>query len=194
MKLIVKDSVILFDREDADIVASKKWHINDNGYAVWRGVEQGVKRTVRLHRLILERKVGRIPKGYVCDHINHNRLDNRRANLRLTTQSGNMRNLTNQGRGYWYQKQNHNWVVEIYGKHIGCFATEEEADKVARLVRSGGTYKKPERTECRKGHVLSEVGYYQYADGVKICKACSKERMHKYYESKKRRTRGSGSN
>ncbi len=40
-----------------------------------------------MHRLIMD-----APKGKYVDHRNHDTLDNRRANLRITTSSGNMMN------------------------------------------------------------------------------------------------------
>jgi hypothetical protein len=46
-----------------------------------------------------------------------------------------MRNKSTEGKGYWYHKQNRNWVVEINGKHIGCFPAKEEAASVAAMVR-----------------------------------------------------------
>lgn len=68
---------ILYDPEDEGIFLSRKWHISDSGYAIWRGLVDGKKQTIRLHRLI-----NNTPEGMITDHINHNRLDNRRANLR----------------------------------------------------------------------------------------------------------------
>ena len=144
---------ILFDEVDQSIVDSRKWHINNNGYAVWRGLSNGKKSTIRLHRLIND-----TPKGMFTDHINHNRLDNRQCNLRACTQSENMRNKTDQGKGYWFQKQNNNWVVEIYGIYRGTFQTEQEAANFATLVRKGLADKKPkiERLKCKYGHDLSD--------------------------------------
>lgn len=176
MELIIKDKVIFYDEEDQPIVDSRKWHINSMGYAVWRGTVNGKKSTVRLHRLI-----NNTPTGLTTDHINHNRLDNRRCNLRDCTQSENMRNLSNQGKGYWFQKQNNNWVVEVYGKHIGCFKTEDEAKTISNLVRNGGIYIKPERKTCKHGHDL--IDCYDYGKG-KLCKICQSIRSRKYYERK----------
>lgn len=78
----------------------------------------------KLHRLIM-----RNPKGKIVDHINRNQFDNRKINLRICTHAEN--NLNKTSKGYYYHKQNKNYVVEIMkdGKKIckGGFATEEEA-------------------------------------------------------------------
>jgi hypothetical protein len=152
-----------------------KWHLSSTGYAVRRSNNK----TVRLHRLVVNAPVEKI-----VDHINHDPLDNRRANLRICTQSENMRNKTDQGKGYWYQKQNRNWVVEICTKHVGCFDTEEQAIKIAEFVRNGGSYVKPlaPKTECKYGHDLSNA--YVYGKNV-FCKVCTSNRCRKYYQRKK---------
>jgi len=173
MKYQITNAVIEIDEEDLNILESRKWHLSSTGYAVWRGNVEGKKVTVRLHRLITD-----CPPGKIIDHINHNKLDNRKSNLRVCTQSDNMRNRTNQGKGYWFQKQNQNWVVEVWGKHIGVFATEEEAIKVSKLVREGGKYVKPERTLCKHGHSLTDAYIIK---GKKLCKKCQSIRSKEYY-------------
>lgn len=179
MELLIKDKTVLYDYEDQATVNNYKWHINSTGYAVWRGTVNGKKTTIRLHRLI-----NKTPKGKFTDHINHNRLDNRRINLRTCTQSENMRNKSNQGKGYWYQRQNKNWAVEICGKHIGCFKTEKEAIEIAKFIRGGGEYKKPKRTECLKGHDITlPNSNYTYGNTV-LCKICMKNNQRRYYERK----------
>lgn len=45
-----------------------------------------------IHRLLWQAFVGDIPEGYVIDHINRNRSDNRLDNLRVATQGQNMIN------------------------------------------------------------------------------------------------------
>lgn len=43
------------------------------------------KRRIRLHRYLWEREHGKISKGYVIHHIDHNRLNNELSNLALLT-------------------------------------------------------------------------------------------------------------
>lgn len=174
--LLSKGKYAKVDHDDTWMVSEYKWHLSDTGYAVWRGIKNGAKKTIRMHSLVID-----APKDKIVDHINHNPLDNRKTNLRICTQSDNMRNMRDQGRGYWFQKQNQNWVVEIYGKHIGCFKTEEEAKEIAAFVRNGGTYQKPERTMCKKGHSLKDA--YDYGLG-KRCKTCQSTRSKEYYRRK----------
>lgn len=105
-----------------------RWWLRD-GYVVRR---EG-KKDVRLHRLILNAGL-----GDVVDHIDGDPLNNRRMNLRICTQAGNMRNrrkfkgtLTSKFKGVHKAKASGLWIAKIgfEGKqrHIGCFSTEEEA-------------------------------------------------------------------
>ena len=66
--------------EDADL-ANKKWSLGAGGYAVRsQYVPGGPQLNFRLHRVVLERMGhGGAP---MCDHINRDRLDSRRENLR----------------------------------------------------------------------------------------------------------------
>lgn len=64
-----------------------KWARHDRTRIPFYAKRNGSKKHERnkhflMHRVILERKLGRsIKTGYVCHHINHNTLDNRRENL-----------------------------------------------------------------------------------------------------------------
>lgn len=179
MILAITNGSVIIDEDDLELVEKLRWHVSSTGYAVWRGYKNGKKQTIRMHRLITN-----CPNGMIVDHINHNKLDNRRANLRVCTQSDNMRNKLDLGKGYWLHSQNNNWVVEICGKHIGCFPTEEEASKVAELVRKGGEYQKPPREQCQYGHNLKDA--YDYGNG-KRCKQCQSRRSREYYVRKTKR-------
>lgn len=73
-----------FDLNDYDIVKEYCWCIK-NGY-----VQTNIcGKKVYLHRMIMNPE-----EGYVVDHINHLRHDNRRANLRVCTQKQNCLNTS----------------------------------------------------------------------------------------------------
>lgn len=84
-------SVIAFalvDEPDLEHLTSFRWCLNSFGYAV-RGVhKEGGGTALRLmHRDILKPS-----PNEVIDHINGDRLDNRRSNLRVCSQSNNTKN------------------------------------------------------------------------------------------------------
>lgn len=86
---------VLLDAQDEGL-AGLYWQPHKSRSAVY--AERRIKingQTVRfrLHRVVLEAKLGRpLLPGMECDHINRNPLDNRRANLREVTRSENERN------------------------------------------------------------------------------------------------------
>ena len=78
--------VSLIDEEDYDCLNQLKWHVNGNGYAVreeYDGYGNQV-RYVQMHRQLLGAK-----EDVQVDHINGDRLDNRRCNLRIATDHQN---------------------------------------------------------------------------------------------------------
>lgn len=97
-------------RRDGRVIAVRRERLPDGRY-----------RQIQMHREIL----GIGPEEpRMVDHINHDALDNRRANLRLVTNSENQRNREYQGNGYYYEGNKGYvlpWVVPVR------FATEEEA-------------------------------------------------------------------
>jgi len=132
---IVAEAII--DGVDAHL-ADLRWYRLASGYVVrteWNG---GMRRMVYLHRAILK-----APASAVVDHVSGDRLDNRRSNLRLTNQSGNMQNRgPNRDRelprnvyliGARYKAQ-----VKVNGEglNLGFYASPEEADTVASAWRA----------------------------------------------------------
>jgi len=126
----------LVDDEDFDWLNQWRWWINDNGYAI-RSVWKGKK--IRMHRLI-----NQTPEGADTDHINRNKIDNRRGNLRTVTRSQNNMNTglwkhnTSGVKGVTWDKFRYKWIAQIHikGKHIHL-GRYEELDS-AKLARKQG--------------------------------------------------------
>lgn len=73
----------LVDDEDYDYLNQFSWRVH-LGYAIRSYRENGKSKTISMHIEIM-----RTPKGFVTDHINEDRLDNRRINLRIATRLQN---------------------------------------------------------------------------------------------------------
>lgn len=128
------------DAEDAEKVIGIRWCINSNGYVVTTVnkrtaalFDKPVGASVRLHRWIMD-----APDGMQVDHINHDKSDNRKQNLRICTQAENMCNKASwmgqshyKGVSYRLDSPNKPWRAICYcqgRKHcLGSYATEEEA-------------------------------------------------------------------
>jgi len=93
------------------------------------------QKAVRMHRVVLN-----CPEDKFVDHINHNGLDNRRANLRACTMQQNIWNKRKQRgnysskyKGVSWNKSEGKWIVRITckGKQIfvGYYDNEKEAAK-----------------------------------------------------------------
>ena len=79
----------LFDTEDIATVKKHKWSIPPSGYVETTICKGEEKKVSRLHRVLVNAAIG----TYV-DHINGNRHDNRKSNLRIATNKENIRNST----------------------------------------------------------------------------------------------------
>lgn len=123
-----KDSVII-DIDDFENVSKYKWNINSNGYCRCSDLK------IDLHRFILNLKS--FEKNEYVDHINGDRLDNRKSNLRIVTNQQNQFNSHNDGygnnvrKGVSFRKDRNKWraYITINGKQItlGLYKTEQEA-------------------------------------------------------------------
>lgn len=83
-------NVVIVDSDDAHLVAAKKWRFRNPGSTPHQSayvVATDGQKQVFLHRVI----VGAAP-GTIIDHINGDRLDNRKSNLRQASHTENMRN------------------------------------------------------------------------------------------------------
>lgn len=127
----------MVDDEDYEELSKFKWH-TANGYVV-RHVT--TKPDVREY---MHRRVNNTPKGLVTDHINGDKLDNRKENLRTATVSqnginyGRKRGSTNPYRGVSKFLGGNLWRARVQfkgtGITIGYFKTPEEAKMVYDCV------------------------------------------------------------
>lgn len=133
--LNVRGVVVLLDDEDIELVFRHKWWITPQGYACTKiRREDGSRRTIGMHRMILGD-----PDYPAIDHINRNRLDNRRENLIACSDSQNNRNRptvegkTSAHRGVSFKRGKWQVVIRINGvlKWLGYHKTEEAAAAVA---------------------------------------------------------------
>lgn len=138
---LTKGFVAIVDDEDFEWLSKSKWHMMNTGYAGTKNLKSHNGQICTMHRAIMN-----APLGTDVDHINRNRLDNRKENLRLATRQQNLISkakrsnskqkykgimyvrpsktmLSKERKKPWYAsiKMNKKW----YG--LGYFATEREA-------------------------------------------------------------------
>lgn len=121
----------IVDADDYEKLSQYKWHVSGKGDMLYACRTEG-RRKIKMHRQILN-----APPGMHCDHINHNGLDNRKANLRLCTPQQNSfnqrprHNGTSKYKGVFWSYKNRKWRAEIRlnGQkiHIGYFDYEQDA-------------------------------------------------------------------
>ena len=130
---LTKGYEAIVDDKDFDFLNQWKWYFA-HGYAVRTQNNYPNKPfQVRMHRIILG-----TPEGMDSDHINRDRLDNRRSNLRICNRSQNISNtfLRSNKSGYkgveWH-KASQKWQARIrfYGKRLqlGVFKTALSAHR-----------------------------------------------------------------
>jgi hypothetical protein len=127
----------LVDNTDYEWLMGWTWSYAKVGYAAaW---DASTKKVIYLHRLLNE-----TPRGYSTDHINGDKLDNRRNNLRTCTQSQNTANrglLKNNHSGYkgvHKRKDRNKWMAYIDidngRKYLGNFDNLEDAIKAHKTA------------------------------------------------------------
>ena len=88
MKIIYtkKGEAIKVDDEDYQALSKRPWHIHTEGYAKSYYRQNGKPISVYMHRLLMSPQ-----KGLVVDHINGDKTDNRKSNLRICRIAENIR-------------------------------------------------------------------------------------------------------
>lgn len=155
-----RGKVTLIDADDFDKVKDFQWHVQ-NRPRPYAKMTSRDKKQVYLHRVITGAKAGQI-----VDHINGDRLDNRKRNLRLVTPAQNNwnqrkhKNNTSGFSGVFLQRKTNKFEAAIkhrtHSRHLGTFDNPYEA---------AVSY------DMAKAEIAGEYGSYNYHE------ICGRQRL-----------------
>ncbi len=135
----------IVDDKDFDYIDQWRWQ-NINGYArrsrylsskkVGNGKYRSINKSYAMHRVI-----NNTPEGMDTDHINGNKLDNRRSNLRTATRSENAHNIGKKNNGsksklsgVQWRSDRQKWrsyiCIENKAIYLGSYKNEIDAHSV----------------------------------------------------------------
>lgn len=129
--------IFVVDEQDADLVRSNRWtiRVTQRSYGPVYRVRRAGMPGKYLYQLIM----GDPPApGLMIDHIDRDTLNNRRSNLRWSTHGQNITNhgklpargngdLNSKFKGVTKVRRGNGYVARIANRHIGTFATADEA-------------------------------------------------------------------
>lgn len=155
LEVIVEDkklkipACVIVDDEDREYLEQWQWHMDSKGYCVRNRSKSdgpGGSSMIRMHRVVLERKLGRpLAVGMFCDHVDGNRANDSRTNLREVTRQQNDCNRRG-ARGYCWHKRRQKWQARITvdgrQKFLGYFDRPEDA-RDAHLAAKAIYHKMP---------------------------------------------------
>ena len=118
------------DKDDYEGVKQYVWHIDKGGYVITK-----IKsKVIKLHRFVLGIHLTPEPE---VDHIDRDKCNNRRSNLRFSDRSGNCinKNLLPSNKsgktGVYWNKSIEKWMAQINKDgeryYLGCFDRKEDA-------------------------------------------------------------------
>ena len=124
----------IVDADDYERISKHKWCVGKSANRLYaKRLYKG--KTIRMHQVIADCTIGN-----VIDHINGDGLDNRKNNLRVCTQSDNMKNIKMRKnnisgvRGVHWDKNAKKWFCQVQnnGKktYLGLYKNLEQAKEV----------------------------------------------------------------
>lgn len=135
-----KNEKFYFDKDDYEKVSKYTWWINCSGYPVTKTSGKGgvSRKEIFLHNLIMGIQKPQI--DIVCDHIDRNRVNNRKYNLRMANRSENCININVRKDnvsgviGVSWKKEICKWQVNIQKEkksyYLGVYKDLDDAIKV----------------------------------------------------------------
>lgn len=118
----------LVDDDDYEKVSQYKWRLSANGYAFRLYEEESKRKYMWMHKFVMD-----ADSDVVVDHIDHNRLNNQKENLRECTHQENdfNRSPKHKYKGVYHDSKSKSYrsIIYIDGKstHVGTFDTAEDA-------------------------------------------------------------------
>jgi hypothetical protein len=144
--------VALVDDEDYELVSKYNWH-TINGYASASVIiDKYDYGRVWMHRLILEP-----PEGKYVDHINRNRSDNRRSNLRIVSRSQNGQNRSKQKKKTTSKFKGVVKANKKYSVHIGNDGAQENKGSFSNELAAANAYNYYARLYYKEYACLNDV-------------------------------------
>jgi len=131
---LTQGKVTVVDDDDYEELSKHKWCLSVYGYVVRNIVENGKRTGLRMHRKIMNLCSN---DKLEIDHINGDKLDNRKSNLRIVSRNQNMFNRgvykssKAKCKGVCFEKLKNKWrsQIQCFGKKefLGFFESKQEA-------------------------------------------------------------------
>lgn len=142
MKVIItaEGRAVQVDDDTFEALSKHKWRISGSGYPMttaykFRADGTRYRTTISMHQMIMV-----VQHGLEVDHIDKNKLNNRRENLRTCTRSQNLcngklqKNNTSGHKGVRWHKASKKWIVTVKKNgvvhYFGVYADLKEAVEV----------------------------------------------------------------
>ena len=135
---VISDKDFVVDHDDLQRVTAHRWYFDKH---------TGYYRTTGGYQTVHEILLGKAPVGYVWDHIDGDKTNNSRSNLRLATYSQNNAGqkkrpgFTSKFKGVYLRSDGKKWVAQIKiggrAKNLGSFLLEEDAAKAYDIAARG---------------------------------------------------------
>jgi hypothetical protein len=126
---LTKNQFALVDDSDYEYLNQWRWHYNC-GYAERKEYRNGKQIHIQMHRVILN-------TDKMVDHISGNKLDNRKANLRIATHSLNAMNMRkHRGKSVYkgVSTEGKYWRVQIWKDGERAFSTMAPTELMGALI------------------------------------------------------------